>query len=65
MHALNNGYYPHQSIAENGAVWETSESSISFDPPRPGQKIAILRGPLGSYFLRINGQVGVEGRRVG
>jgi hypothetical protein len=61
---LNNGYY-RVVIADNGAVWETTDSSISFDPPRPGQKITILRGPLGSYFLRINGQVGVRGRRIG
>ena len=51
--------------SDNNAVWETSDSNVSFDPPRPGQKISILRGPLGSYFLRINGQVGVRGRRVG
>ena len=61
---LNNGYY-RIVIADNNAVWETSESSISFDAPRKGQKITILRGPLGSYFLRNNGQVGVRGRRVG
>ena len=61
---LNNGYF-RLVIADNGAVWETTDSSISFDPPRPGQKITIVRGPLGSYFLRINGQVGVRGRRVG
>lgn len=61
---LANGYY-RVVIADNNAVWETSESSISFDPPRVGQKISILRGALGNYFLRINGQVGVRGRRVG
>jgi hypothetical protein len=61
---LNNGYF-RIVIADNNAVWETSESSISFYPPRPGQKITILRGPLGSYFLRIDGQNGVRGRRVG
>lgn len=61
---LNNGYY-RIVIADNNAIWETTESNVSFDPPRPGQKISILREPLGSYFLRINGQVGVRGRRVG
>ena len=64
VRALNNGYY-RLVIADNSAVWEVTESSVSFDPPRAGQKITILRGPLGSYFLRINGQVGVRGRRVG
>ena len=62
--SLANGYY-RIIIADNHAVWETQDSSISFDPPRAGQKITIVRGPLGSYFLRINGQVGVRGRRVG
>lgn len=64
VQALNNGYY-RIVIADNNAIWETSESSISFYAPKKGQKISILRGPLGSYFLRINGQVGVRGRRVG
>jgi hypothetical protein len=64
VRALNNGYY-RIVIADNNATWEITDSSISFDAPRAGQKITILRGPLGSYFLRINGQVGVRGRRVG
>jgi hypothetical protein len=62
--ALNNGYF-RVVIADNNAVWETTDSSVSFYPPRPGQKITIVRGPLGSFFLRIDGQVGVRGRRVG
>lgn len=61
---LNNGYYQIE-IADNDAVWITTESSISFDQPRPGQKIEIVRGALGNYFLRINGQIGVRGKRVG
>jgi len=61
---LNNGYYQIE-IADNDAVWITTEGSISFDPPRPGQKIEIVRGALGNYFLRINGQIGVRGKRVG
>ena len=64
VHMLANGYY-RIVIADNNAVWETSDSSISFDPPRVGQKITIVRGAMGNYFLRINGQVGVRGRRVG
>ena len=64
VRALNNGYY-RLVIADNNAVWETTDSSISFTPPKAGQKITILRGPLGSYFLRINGQNGVRGHRVG
>lgn len=61
--ALNNGYFE-MVIADGNAVWMTTETNVSFDDPKPGQKITILRGPLGSYFLRINGQNGVRGRRV-
>jgi hypothetical protein len=64
VHQLNNGYW-RIVIADNNAVWETTDSSISFDDPRPGQKITIVRGALGNFFLRINGQNGVRGRRVG
>lgn len=64
VQALNTGYY-RIVIADNNAIWEITDSSISFDPPRKGQKITIIRSALGSYFLRINGQVGVRGRRVG
>lgn len=62
--ALSNGYYQ-IVIADNNAVWITTDDYISFDPPRPGQKIEIVRGALGNYFLRINGQNGVRGKRVG
>ena len=50
-------------VTEGDAVWETTEESNH--EPRSGEKIVIRRGPLGSYFLRINGQAGVKGRRVG
>jgi hypothetical protein len=64
VHPLANGYY-RLVIADNNAEWETTDSSTNFDPPRVGQKITIVRGALGNYFLRINGQVGVRGKRVG
>jgi hypothetical protein len=49
----------------DGAIWQTNESKPGLADPRPGQKIVIQRGTLGNYFLRINGQPGVRGRRVG
>lgn len=60
---LANGRY-RMTIATGDAVWETSESRLTLNEPRAGQKIVISKGALGSYFLRINGQVGVKGRRV-
>jgi hypothetical protein len=65
VHQLNNGHYE-IVIVDNNAVWETTESGgISWEPPHVGQKIEILRGALGNYFLRIDGQIGVRGKRIG
>jgi hypothetical protein len=50
---------------EDGAIWQTTETRLNFSDPRPGQKIVIQRGSLGNYFLRIDGQRGIRGRRVG
>lgn len=52
------------AIADGNAVWETIESPMRLDRPRRGDKIVIKRGALGSFFLRIDGQIGVKGRRV-
>lgn len=49
---------------EDGAIWQTNETRLNLSDPRPGQKISIQRGTLGNYFLRIDGQRGVRGRRV-
>lgn len=49
----------------DGAIWQTNEGRLGLADPKPGQKIIIQRGTLGNYFLRINGQRGVRGRRVG
>ena len=50
-------------LADN-AVWETTESKINWIAPRPGQKVTILKGVLGNYFIRVDGQVGLRGRRI-
>lgn len=51
-------------LAEGEAWWEVTETYLNFDPPRRGSKIVIKRGPMGSYFMRIDGQRGVRGKRV-
>jgi hypothetical protein len=53
------------TIADGNAIWETTEDSISLHPPRSGQKIIIRQGAMGAYFLRIDGQRSIKGRRVG
>jgi hypothetical protein len=50
---------------EDGAIWQTNETRLNLSDPRPGQKIVIQRGTMGNYFLRINGQRGIRGRRTG
>ena len=52
-------------LTEGNAVWETTEEKIGLRTPRVGQKISIRRGPLGSYFLRINNGRSVKARRIG
>lgn len=52
------------SLADGNAVWETTESKMRLDTPRAGDKIVIRKASLGSYFLRIGGQIGVKGRRI-
>lgn len=54
-----------QMKIEDGALWETTETSSVVDDPRPGQTVVIKRGPLGSYMIRIDGQRALRAKRVG
>lgn len=47
-----------------GAEWQLDEMPARLMKPRVGQPLEIKAGALSSYFLRINGQKGVKGRRV-
>jgi hypothetical protein len=49
---------------QEGAQWQIDEMPARLMKPRIGQPLEIKAGALGSYFLRINGQGGVKGRRV-
>lgn len=62
-HAIDRGRY-RMVLAADNAVWETTEATMRLQPPRTGDKIVIKKAALGSYFLRINGQVGIKGQRV-
>ena len=57
------GVYVFQT--EEGAVWQISNAPSRLKPPRPGQPVVFKKASLGSYFIRIDGQIGVKGRRVG
>ena len=48
---------------EDGARWEQTDGKLVLSP-KPGQKIKIKRGALGTYFANVNGQPGIRVRRV-
>jgi hypothetical protein len=49
---------------QEGAQWQLDEVPSRLMRPKPGQSLEIKKGALSSYFLRINGQKGVKGRRI-
>lgn len=48
-----------------GAVWAIDSPPRRLMTPKAGQPVEFRKGSLTSYFIRINGQGGVKGRRVG
>ena len=59
---LLNGRY--RIVLADNAVWETTENRLNWIAPRAGQKITIIKGVLGNYFLQVDGQIGLRGRRL-
>jgi hypothetical protein len=57
------GYGRFRFTVDEGAVWETTEGINAF--PKPGQKVMIKKGLMGSYFIKFEGNRSVKGRRVG
>lgn len=51
-------------VTAEGAQWQLDETPARLMRPKVGQPLEIKAGALGSYFLRINEQKGVKGRRV-
>jgi hypothetical protein len=47
-----------------GAMWEINSPPRKIAPIMPGDKVVFKQASLGYYFIRINGQIGVKGRRV-
>jgi hypothetical protein len=63
--ASNIGYDKYRIRLEDGAVWQTTESSASITPPHAGSIVVIRRGAMGNYFMRIDGQRGLRAMRTG
>lgn len=47
-----------------GAKWQIDNVPRRLLSPKPGQSLEIRNAALSAYFLRINGQGGVKGRRI-
>jgi hypothetical protein len=60
---IANGRY-RITLADGTATWETIDTPMRLAAPSAGEPIVIKKGSLGAYFLRINGQTGVKGRRI-
>src|SRR3954469_3570001 len=48
---------------EDGATWAQIDNQVIALRPKPGQKVRIHRGAIGSYIMNVNGQPGVKARR--
>lgn len=51
------------TTAEN-AVWEISNAPARLAAIKAGDKVVFKKASLGFYFIRINGQMGVKGKRI-
>lgn len=51
-------------ILAEGGTWEQIDSKILALSPKPGQKIVVTKGALGSYFVSVDGQSALKMRRV-
>lgn len=47
-----------------GSVWRIFESRMGWKPPQPGQTVVLKRASMGTVFIRVNGQIGVKGKRI-
>jgi hypothetical protein len=49
---------------DDGSVWTQTDDWPGFDA-RPGKKVIVKRGVLGSFWLSIPGQNGIKVKRIG
>lgn len=51
------------TTAEN-AVWEINNAPTRLTSIKAGDKVIFKQASLGFYFIRINGQMGIKGKRI-
>jgi hypothetical protein len=49
---------------EGGALWETTETSISFQSPKAGRAVIIEAGAMGSYMAKVGNGGWVRVKRI-
>jgi hypothetical protein len=49
---------------QDGARWSQTDDKPLALPPRPGDKVVVKRGTMGSYFLTVGRQPGVKVQRL-
>jgi hypothetical protein len=47
-----------------GAIWEINNAPARLAPIKGGEAVEFKKASLGFFFIRINGQMGVKGKRV-
>lgn len=61
VHGIGNGKF--EFVLPDGAHWQTTDPSPM--DPKPGVKLRIKKGALGSYFMFVDHERPVRARRVG
>lgn len=52
------------TVEEGAAVWRIPSANYRTLETKPGDTVEFKKASLGSYFIRINGRMGIKGRRV-
>ncbi|WP_226633735.1 hypothetical protein [Novosphingobium profundi] len=63
VEGLPRGYY-RVTIAEADAVWETTTKRRSASAPKVGDSVEFEAAAFGTYWMRLNGHMGVKAHRV-
>ncbi|TYC85594.1 hypothetical protein [Novosphingobium sp. BW1] len=63
VEGLPRGYY-RVTIAEANAVWETTTKRRSASAPKVGDSVEFEAAAFGTYWMRLNGHMGVKAHRV-
>ena len=49
---------------KEGATWQVTNAPARLRQVRAGDEVVFKKASMGSYFIRIDGQIGIKGRRV-